>query len=790
MEKYTKRLYIWVIIVFFVVTFGMFIQHYNNNRLVEKNVEEMTALSMNLLNEKINSWLNEKAQVVEDSGDLISMGYYNDEEKLELLRYLLDKNDEFFSIYYGTDENKMINGSGWKPSEDFDLRQRPWYEKAVKEDDLIYTEAFVNASNDDIIITIAKPVYNRKTNEFMGVIAGDLSISTIISYVKNEKSAEEGFFMLVDSDNKILAHPEVNYSLEEGVPKVSEKYNENILSELNGSQKIKKITLNDKEGFFSQEKVPNTDWYLVNFVPISEYTDIYNRMLRSFLTALLIATTIFIIFFYIHNKYVLSPLKKFDKNIAKIDLENNLNYRLEVDKKSDLSFLSKTINEVLDKTQDYFDELKRKRKEIKFLANHDSLTELPNRRSFMKELKNELKKENSGAVMLLDLDNFKDVNDTLGHTYGDKVLEEIANKLMKLKSKNLFISRFGGDEFLILIKNAKEISIINKWIAKVEEIFSTPFTINNNKIHINFSMGISLYPHDSSDANQLIANADTAMYKVKNNYRGKYMYFNQNMIEQLQEKKKVRAILRTAIKNDGFVLNYQPQVNLKSGKADKFEALIRLKNHALSPGKFIPIAEESGMINKIGRWVTENAIKELNKWKEKGLNEKSIAINFSAEQLYDENYISFLKRNLDKYNVNPELLEIEITESILFENKKVSMNFLDELKKLGVKVALDDFGTGYSSFNQLSFIPADYIKFDRSLMERFVYGNNKKAIDSLISLVHSLDIKVVAEGIEEKKLYSYLKENGCDYIQGYIFSKALSSSKILKIYNKDFMANI
>ncbi|MGM0410922.1 MAG: diguanylate cyclase domain-containing protein, partial [Bacillota bacterium] len=658
MKKYTKRLYIWVIIVFIVVSFSLFIQHFNNHHLVEKNVEEMTALSMNLLNEKINNWLNEKAQVLENSGDLIATGNYNDEEKLELLRYLLDKNDEFFSIYYGTDENKMINGSGWKPSEDFDLRQRPWYEKAVKEDDLIYTEAFVNASNDDIIFTIAKPIYNNENNEFMGVIAGDLSISTIISYVRNEKSAEKGFFMLVDSNNNILAHPEVNYNLEEGIPKVTEKYEKTLLNKIKDSQNLEKFNLNDKEGFLSHKQVANTDWYLANFVPISEYTDIYNRMLRSFLVALLIAAIIFIIFFYINNKYILSPLKKFDKNIAKIDLENDLNYRLDVDEKSDLSFLSKTINTVLDKTQNYFDELKRRRKEIKFLANHDPLTELPNRRKFMKELKKELEKENPGAVMLLDLDNFKDVNDTLGHTYGDKLLKKISKKLIELKSNNLFISRFGGDEFLLLLKNEKDFAKINKCIEKVEEIFVTPFIINNNEIHINFSMGVSLYPYDSNDVNKLIANADTAMYKVKNNYKGKYMYFNQNMIKELQKKKKIRAILRTALKNNGFILNYQPQINLKSGKADKFEALIRLKNHKLSPGKFIPIAEESGMINEIGRWVTENAIKQLKNWKNKSLDEKSIAINFSAEQLNDKDYISFLKDTLNKYEINKKLQHV------------------------------------------------------------------------------------------------------------------------------------
>jgi len=732
MKKYIKRLYIWGVIVFLVVAASMYTQHLNNHNLIEKNVKEMTSLSVNLLNEKINSWLSIRAQVIDDLGDNFSYGNYNDKKKLKLMENMMEENEEFFSIYYGTPNNKMINASGWKSPANFDLRKRPWYKKAVKKESLVFTEAFVNASSDHIIVTIAKPVYDKEDNSLKGVIAGDLSINTIIDFVKEEKQTEKGF---------------LTYS-----------------------------------------QVRNTEWYLGSFIPLDNYTDTYSSLFRSFMRAFLVSAIVFLIFFYLHTKYVFSPLKQFDKDIRKIDLENNLDYRIDVTGDSDLKFLKSSINDVLDKTQNYFEELKEKRNYINFLANHDPLTELPNRRKFMDKLKEELKNGNKGAVLLLDLDNFKDINDTLGHVYGDKVLKRISKKLLELESDNIFVSRFGGDEFLILIKGETDTQIIDECIVEITKHLEKPLIVYDNELHIEFSLGVTLFPDDSKNMNQLITNADTAMYKVKRKGKGHYMYFNESMTKKLNEKKRIKSIMRDALKNDEFRLEFQPQVNLKTGKADKFEALIRLEKYKISPGKFIPIAEETGLIIDIGRWVTKKSIEQIREWKEAGLKEKKIAINFSGEQLNDSNYVKFLQRTLKENEVKSELIEIEITENILIEYKKESLDFLDKLKELGVKIALDDFGTGYSSFSQLTFLPADSIKLDKILIERFVSGEKLNSIKSLINLIHSLDLKVVAEGIEEYDLFKYLKNNNCDYIQGYLFSRPLEEKDLRKNYNKNYLS--
>ena len=788
MKKYIKRLYIWGIIVFLVVAGSMYQQHLNNQHLVEENVKEMTSLSANLLNEKISSWLSTKSKVIEDIAVNFARGSYNENEKLVMMEDLMKENEEFFSIYWGSPANKMINASGWQPPADFDLRKRPWYEKAVKEEELIYTEAFVNASNDDIIITIAKPVYSKENGKLLGVVAGDLSIKTIINFVKKEKEAEKGFFLLVDSKKNILAHPAHDYSLKEGPPSLSEKYENSFHFNSDFKKEVKKISYNEQEGYLTYIPVKNTDWYLGSFTPLTNYTDTYTRLFRSFMRAFLVSAIVFVIFFYIHNKYVFAPLKKFDEDIRKIDLENNLDYRIEVNEKSDLKFLKKSINKVLDKTQDYFGELEEKREYINFLANHDPLTELPNRRKFMDQLKNELKKGNEGAVLLLDLDNFKDINDTLGHVYGDKVLKKISKKLIELESKKIFVSRFGGDEFLILIKGETEIEKVNEYITEITEHLEKPLYVFNNELHIEFSMGVTLYPQDSNDMNDLITYADTAMYRVKQKGKSHYMYFNHNMTKKLNEKKRIKNILRDALKSGAFKLNFQPQVNLKTGKSDKFEALLRLEKYQISPGKFIPVAEETGLIIDIGRWVTEKAVEEIRDWIDRGYEPKKIAINFSGEQLNDDKYVEFLKDNLEKYDIKPEYIEIEITENILIEHKNESLEFLDDLKNLGVQIALDDFGTGYSSLSQLTFLPADYIKLDKKLIERFISGEKLNSIESLINLIHSLDLKVVAEGIEEYDLFKYLKKNDCDYIQGYLFSRPLVKEDLIKEYDKNYLS--
>ncbi len=788
MNNNINKFYIWSIVVLVVISLSFYYQYNRNNSILVNNAKDMTETSVELLNEKINNWLNKKAQLIDDAKNYISLDNKSDQEILNYLKVLLENNDEFFSVYYGTDQNKMLNASGWKMPENFDLRERPWYEKAINNnDEIVFTKAFINASQDDIIITVAAPVYSNEDGNFLGVIAGDVSISTIISYVEEQSSANESFCMLVDSQNQVLAHPNVNYNLKEGLPSLNQNYKNNINRNNLRGITLKNITENNKEGFLTYTKVDNTEWILASFTPLDNYTESFTQLFRSFLVAFITSLLVVLTFFWLLNKYVFRPLETFNRNISKIDLEDNLNYRLPVSDNSNFNYLNKSVNNVLDKAQNYFKELKEKKNSIKHIANHDPLTNLPNRRKFMDKLKKVLDNNGKGAVMLLDLDNFKDINDTMGHTFGDKILVKIADKLKRLKKEEIFISRFGGDEFLILVEDEIDYDRLNNYVKKISEIFEKPIMIEDNSFHIGFSMGISIFPYDSNDINQLIANADMAMYRVKNISEKHHVYFDQTMTDRLKEEKDIENIIRNALDNEGFVLNFQPQINLKSGEIDVFEALLRLKEYNISPDKFISIAEEKGLINKVGRWVTKTAVQQIAKWDKSEMSDKSLSINFSPYQLSDLNYLEFLKKLIDEYNIKPNRLEIEITENILLVNKKASVKFLKKLKEIGVKIVLDDFGKGYSSFNYLTYIPVDKVKLDKSLNDEFISENNFDTIESLISLIHSLDLKVVAEGIEDDNRKEKLIRVNCDYIQGYIFEKPLNIEELNNIYNKKYL---
>lgn len=434
-------------------------------------------------------------------------------------------------------------------------------------------------------------------------------------------------------------------------------------------------------------------------------------------------------------------------------------------------------------------EMKKQEEYVNYLAYHDPLTNLPNRRRFIRKLEEAIDRNQSGAVMLMDLDNFKEINDTLGHIYGDRILEKVAEELRKLKDENLFVSRFGGDEFLILVEE-KDIAKIEDYAKKIVNIFRNKLKIGNDQIHISSSIGITLYPSDSNEVNQLIMNADMAMYKVKNTGKNGYIFFEKAMTKKLKEKAEIEKILREAIKQEAFKLVYQPQICTFTGEVVGFEALLRLRDHFISPALFIPVAEETGIIIEIGRWVTKQVINQLALWRNRGFTLKPIAINFSAKQLNDLDYVAFLQAMLKESNLDGKYIGIEITESIFLDKKEETTEFLNKLKALGVKIAIDDFGTGYSSLSYLTFLPVDRVKLDKSLNDKFLELNNTKLMDSLVSLAHSLNLEVVAEGIEDLKQYKRLKLAGCNYIQGYLFSKPLEIEESEKIYEDNFLEMI
>lgn len=491
------------------------------------------------------------------------------------------------------------------------------------------------------------------------------------------------------------------------------------------------------------------------------------------------------LFTWIQKRLIIQPLERLDEEIRGLEIDAANATRLPERKKDPFLGLYTGINHLLKRIYDMVHQNEALHKTIQVQAMHDPLTNLPNRRAFRDDIEASFRLKEQGAVMMLDLDNFKDINDTFGHVYGDHVLKTVTDFLESITTEQISIYRFGGDEFLMLYRQPGSMGHVETFVKTILDRFNQRFTIDDDDQHLKCSIGIARYPHDSGDIDELVMQADLAMYQSKENRLNCYARFKPHMAEKKRWHLEVEQRLRTALEEDGFRLLYQPKVDAQTRQVTGYEALLRLKDNTLSPGQFIPVAEETGLILDIGRWVTREAISQLKAWKQEGKNTKLISINFSAKQLFDLDYVENLEKMLKEAGVNPSLLEIEITENLLINQEETTIQFLNKLKKTGVKLSLDDFGKGYSSLNYLSYLPVDAIKLDKSLCDKYQELTNSKIVVGIIALAESLNLRIVAEGIETPDQYNFFKNAGCHDIQGFLFSKPVTVEEASTVYDQE-----
>jgi len=436
--------------------------------------------------------------------------------------------------------------------------------------------------------------------------------------------------------------------------------------------------------------------------------------------------------------------------------------------------------------------LERSEKRFKNLAYTDSITGLNNRISLIDKLNNLIQnaKLTSNKIVLfyIDLDNFKNINDSFGHPVGDELLRSTASKIKSVFNENAYLFRISGDEFAIILENITDQNKIVMLAQKLLDSFAIPVELNNHKIMNTISMGICTYPTLSDDANSLLRNADIAMYKSKQLGKNNYQFCNLDMINEFENRARLYHRLQTAVMNKEFILVYQPKLCLKTNKLSGLEALIRWKNADMGiiyPHEFISIAENNGLIIPIGEWVMRSVCDQAKQWQQDGINISNIAFNVSIREFVMRDFTSTISNILQDLEIDPHNLEIEITETILMEEYWSNFNSLDYLKSLGIKITIDDFGTGYSSLNYLNLFPVDKLKIDKSFIAQINQQNPEPVIISaIISMAHQLGIQVVAEGVETEMQLNYLRHHGCDEIQGYHFSKPLFVEEI-----NDFILN-
>ncbi|MFW5710886.1 MAG: EAL domain-containing protein [Spirochaetota bacterium] len=438
-------------------------------------------------------------------------------------------------------------------------------------------------------------------------------------------------------------------------------------------------------------------------------------------------------------------------------------------------------------------DIKSTKAKLEHQAYHDVLTGLPNRQLFLDRLQQAIasskRNDKKTALILLDIDDFKKINDSLGHHLGDKYLQIIGRRLEAISREEDTIARLGGDEFALVNLYIKDQNDVIDILERLQDAIAHPLVLGEHELIPSASIGITFFPDDGGTAHDLLQNADLAMYKAKLSEKGSYALFNPELQNQAQKRIQLESEMRQALQQDQFITYYQPKIDPVTLKVCGVEALVRWNQSGtlVSPADFIPVAEESGLIFPLGRQILSKACRDIHKLHQEGFQEISVAVNISGKQFQDASLINQVQNVIDETGIDPTRLNIEITENAAISDIESAQSMMEELGRMGVKTSIDDFGTGYSSLAYIKRFKAHTLKIDKSFIDDIPGGHGDKAIvQAIISMSHAVGMKVVAEGVETKAQVEYLKAVGCDYIQGYYYSKPLPLNELITRIDKNY----
>ena len=449
--------------------------------------------------------------------------------------------------------------------------------------------------------------------------------------------------------------------------------------------------------------------------------------------------------------------------------------------------------ELSDMNETLIDEINERRRiesNLKHIAHHDALTNLPNRLLLDARLNHAIERAKREdlqvAVMFIDLDHFKTINDSLGHDIGDQLLISVSNRLLHCVREDDTVARLGGDEFIIIIEQVHDIGDLDALLKKIMKVTSQTISIDNHDLTTSASIGISIYPDDGKNAEQLMRNADAAMYHVKENGRNKYHFYTRDLTATAYDRVILETDLKHAVADNQILVYYQPQVSLETKKIVGVEALVRWKHPDLGilpPKQFLYIAEKTDLINDIGETVLTTACQQMVKWKQQGLPIETVAVNVSGNQIYHSDLVGRVKTILRQTSCKTDWLELDITEDFILKKTNRAISTLQKLRDLGISLAIDDFGTGYSSLSYLKQLPVNKLKIDRSFV-RDISDDMEDAtlVQAIIAMGHSLNLKLIAEGVENGSHEIFLNAHGCEYAQGFYYSKPVPADEIEKMF--------
>jgi len=722
--------------------------------------------------EMVTSWFAERKHDLKIYANTEVMQNGSWQEKKNYLQTELAKRVKEYYFFFIADENG--NYSTTFEDNAGNIKDRNYFPKIMTGNTVI-SEPVISRSTSKPIIVIGTPIGHNNENKSM--LAAVIRLDELGSYINKYRKDEKGVYsFLINNNGKVITHPDTE--------KLQNYFKNNQLNSFSFPDRFINIISSNKEGNFKcnidnttkyafYHNIPETNnWKLVTVLPNSylkkSVDKLNNRIFTIGLVAILLGSILSI---YIANN-ISKPIIKL-KNAFQKGATGNLNVRADINSKDEIGEAADNFNKMMEV--------------IKNLTYNDSLTGLPNINFFKRKLKNTLNHlddiNQKAYICSIGVDDFKSINDRFGHNGGDQILQKLANRLTQYFDENQPVARMGDEFYFYLLADEDENT--NKIYERFSQILNNinqSYLIDDNIIYLTNSMGISVYPDDSKDATKLIKNASLAMHAVKKTNNGKIDFYAKNVEKNLSQRKNLETQLSAALKEEQFTLHYQPFISTDNEKTVGLEALIRWQHPEkgmISPGVFIPIAEESGFIEEIGDWVLKESCRQLKEIHDKIGDDFFVSVNVSPEQFLSKDFVQKIKKILFETGLEPEHLELEITERTAMGNIDYTIQSLKELHEIGVKIAIDDFGTGYSSLSYLKEFAIDILKIDKSFIDNFRKNEDDNAIvNTIITIGHNLGLKVVAEGVETKEQAEKLKKLECDIIQGYYYSKPLPPAKL------------
>lgn len=715
-------------------------------------------------------------------------------------------------IFYGKENGGFYQGENEYIPSEYNPVQQNWYKLAkAGHGEIIWTEPYLNYTSQEIVMTAAKPV--EGSNGFQGVIAIDFNLVEMSKSISTSKIGEKGLVMLLNRNGTIIANRD---NLMIGESLFGNQF-EQMKKDTN--QRYVPFIIQDKDYLLHSGKIRRNGMIIVTAISKEE---INQNLIKSHLPILIVAALCLLIFGVIAYLATLRGVRPLDKLGTLMSYVEKGDYAVtaHISDYKEISRLAKGFNSMIkaikrrderllisnqelkiaeEKLRYKYDELKESQRILKEseekilrLASHDSLTGLLNRRSLLEILNKSFdlgKDQSLKAIIFIDLDNFKNINDSLGHSYGDKVLIEVANKLMALPFSKKDVARISGDEFIITIHELASIKEVEKMAKEIKSQFDLPILIDSKILNVTASVGLALYPIHAKTPEELLRIADMTMYHAKGTGKNGYKIYDDGVKQEVEEKLIIEQGIRECMERDEFELFFQPIYNTKEGKVTGLEALLRTHTSTLSKFNILQIiqtAELTGQIIEIDKWVIKNAciaIKKMNQTVQQPLR---ISINVSAVHIMQLDFVDNIKSILEESGVCPEWIGLEITETSLMESFESNKKKLEEIKELGISIYLDDFGTGYSSLSYLNSLPIDRVKIDKSFIDAMLQSEkDRKIVNAIIKLVHNIGLNVVAEGVEHKEQFQSLHNEQCESIQGYYISKPVRYEEIISIIQEE-----